>query len=227
MKKLLSLAALLSLTLLGCGSNNGSTVTGADPAPAELRVAHLSPDAPNVDVWVDGSVVLADVPYQAVSGYLPVPPGSYRVQVTPTGLTEPVVIDATLPLSSGVSYTVAATGLLADLQPIVLVDDRAPGSGAKVRFVHASPDAPSVDVTLADGTVLFSNVAFRETDDDLAGSDGYLSVDAGTYDLQVRVAGTDTVALELPGTMLGGNVTVFAIGQLADMSLGALPVSDN
>lgn len=227
MKKLLSLAALLSLTLLGCGSNNGSPVTGAEPAPAELRVAHLSPDAPNVDVWVDGEVVLPNVPYQAVSGYLPVPPGSYRVQVTPAGATEPVVIDATLPLTSGVSYTVAATGLLADIQPIVLVDDRTAGDGAKVRFVHAGADAPPVDVTLTDGTVLFSDVAFRETDDDLAASDGYLLVDAGTYDLQVRVAGTDTVALELPGTMLGGNVTVFAIGLLADTSLGALPVSDN
>ena len=61
MKKLLSLAALLSLTLLGCGSNNGSTVTGADPAPAELRVAHLSPDAPNVDIRTRSAAVSSSV----------------------------------------------------------------------------------------------------------------------------------------------------------------------
>ena len=228
MKKLLTLAAAatLSLNLLGCAANDGTGVTGAESAPAELRVAHLSPDAPAVDVWVDGSVVLSNVPFQTISGYLAVPAGTYRVQVTPAGATEPVVIDATLPLSSGVSYTVAATGLLAGIQPIVLEDDRMAGSGAKVRFVHASPDAPNVDVTLADGTVLFSDVAFRQTDDDLAASGGYLSVDAGTYDLQVRVAGTDTVALDLPGVGLAGNLTVFAVGLAGDGSLAALPVSD-
>jgi len=87
--------------------------------------------------------------------------------------------------------------------------------------VHASPDAPAVDVALTGGPVLFGNVPFR-------GASEYISVDGGTYDLEVRVAGTQTVALSLPGTMLmgGTNYTVFATGLLADGSLGALPVVD-
>jgi hypothetical protein len=51
----------------------------------QIRVAHLSPDAPNVDVWVDGSVALEDVPYEAVSGYLELAAGEHRIQITPTG----------------------------------------------------------------------------------------------------------------------------------------------
>ncbi|MEM7262358.1 MAG: DUF4397 domain-containing protein [Planctomycetota bacterium] len=192
--------------------------SGSVEASALVRVAHLSPDAPNVDVWVDGNVVLSDVPFGAISDRLPLPPGTYTVQVTPAGATEPVVIDADLTLDSGVSYTVAATGVLADIAPLVLVDDTVTDPDfAKVRFNHTSPDAPAVDVAVAGGPVLFSNVSFGE-------SSGYLNVDPGTYDLEVRVAGTSTVALSLPGVALAGetNYEVFAIGLLADMTLGAL-----
>jgi len=37
---------------------------------------------------------------------------------------------------------VAATGLLAGIEPLVLEDERGTTGQAKVRFVHASPDAP-------------------------------------------------------------------------------------
>src|SRR5688572_17651539 len=72
-----------------------------------VRVVHASPDAPNVDVWVDGVKVLTDVPYTAVSDYLPVTAGDHNVQVTATGSTDPV-IEADLTLEAGTSYTVAA-----------------------------------------------------------------------------------------------------------------------
>ena len=93
---------------------------------AFVRVVHASPDAPNVDVWVDGETVLTDVPFTAVSDYLTLPAGTYNVQVTATGSTDPV-IDADLTLEAGTSYTVAATGLLADITATVLIDDRTPG----------------------------------------------------------------------------------------------------
>jgi len=80
---------------------------------AQLRVAHLSPDAPAVDVWVNGERTLTDVPFQGISDYLSLPAGEYRVQVSPAGQTEPIVIDATVALEAGTAYTMAATGLLA------------------------------------------------------------------------------------------------------------------
>jgi hypothetical protein len=99
-----------------------------------------------------------------------------------------------------------------------------PAAGkAHVRFVHASPDAPAVDIAVADGgPVLFSNVAFKGVGD-------YLPVDAGTYDLEVRVAGTENVALEVPGlTLNDGTVyTVFAMGLAGgEPALTAVPSVD-
>jgi hypothetical protein len=173
---------------------------------AFVRVVHASPDAPNVDVWVDGETVLTDVPFTAVSEYLPLSAGTYNIQVTATGSTDPV-IDADLTLEAGTSYTVAATGLLADIAPVVLTDDRAPANAqAKLRVFHASPSAPaSVDVAVTDGPVLVEGLAFPD-------ATAYLSVDAGTYPLEIRAAGDSEAALTLEATLEAGqNYTAIAM----------------
>jgi hypothetical protein len=56
--------------------DTGNSSTETESQPARVRVAHMSPHAPNVDVYVDGSVALEDVPFGAVSDYLDVPPGA-------------------------------------------------------------------------------------------------------------------------------------------------------
>jgi hypothetical protein len=64
----------------------------------------------------------------------------------------------------------------------VLEDDLSdPGEDARVRLVHASPDAPAVDVTAEDGeTILFEDVEFGEA--------GAVEVPAGEYTLEIRPA---------------------------------------
>lgn len=211
----------LPLMTAACGDDGPTSASGT--SAAQLRVAHLSPDAPAVDVKVDGAVVLAGVPFQAISEYLSVASGSRRIQVTPAGASAPVVIDATLDLAGGTAYTVAATGRLSEIAPLPLLDNRNPSAArATVRFVHAAPDAPAVDVAVTGGPVLFSNVAFR-------GSTAYVAVDPGTYNLEVRVAGTSTVALRVPNVSLasGVNYTVFAAGLLSNGTLTALPAVDS
>jgi len=196
----------------------------APPGESRLRVGHASPDAPNVDVWVDGAVVLEDVPFRAVSDYLTLPAADHNVKVSPAGAAEPIVIDADLTLEADTDYTVAAIGMLADIRPLVLVDDNgAPEAGnAHVRFVHASPDAPAVDIAVTGGPVVFPDVGFGATSE-------YVPVEAGTYDLEVRPAGTETVALPIPGVELANGTvyTVFAMGLLADASIAPVFAVDS
>lgn len=217
MKRLFLLAAILALTL---GLN--SMALAAD-GQARVRVVHASPDAPAVDVWVNGDVAFSNAPFKGITDYASLDPASYQVQVTPTGASTPVVIDATLDLAADTDYTVVAVGQLANIEPLVLVDNNAaPAAGkAHVRFVHASPDAPAVDIAVKGGPVLFENVAFKGVGD-------YLPVDAGTYDLEVRLAGTTTVALEVPGVTLDNQAvyTVFAMGLAGDGTLAAVPSVD-
>ena len=201
-------AALLALALVPAAFAQGT---------AKVRVVHASPDAPAVDVYVDGAKVLTNVPFFTASDYLDVPAGEHRFQVTPTGQpAESAVIDAKATVEAGKAYTVAATGKVADIKPTILADNlAAPAAGkAHVRVVHASPDAPAVDIKVKNGPTLISNLAFPK-------DSGYSPVDAGSYDLTVNVTGTDTVALDLPGTQLeaGKIYDIFAVGLLADKTL--------
>ena len=218
MKRLFVISAVLVLSLAL------ATSALADGHEARVRVVHASPDAPAVDVWVNGSVAFANAPFQGITDYAKLEPGSYSVQVSPTGATEPIVIDANLDLATTTDYTVVAVGMLENIEPLVLIDNNsAPAAGkAHVRFVHASPDAPAVDIAVTGGPVLFSNVAFKGTGD-------YLPVDAGSYDLEARLAGTDTVALSVPGVALeeGTVYTIFAMGLAGgEPALTAVPSVD-
>ena len=201
-------------TVFATGYATGGTpalnaILSEDAGEARVRVAHLSPDAPAVDVWVDGAKAFENLAFEGVSDYATLPSDSYFIEVVPSGATTPVVISATLDLKANMDYTVAAVNELASIEALVLEDNNTlPTAGkAHVRFVHASPDAPAVDITLPDGTAIFSNIAFKEVGD-------YTPVDAGTYDLEVRLAGTSTSVLDLMGLTFENKTvyTVFATG---------------
>ena len=208
MQKLLRsmLVASLSLgTLTACSDDDGPA---APVAQAAVRVVHASPNAPNVDVLVDEATALTNVPFIAASGSLDVPAGARRFRVRATGTTT-TVIDVTPTLLASTSYTVLATGLLANIQPLLLTDDRtAPSAGqVKLRVVHAAPAAANVDVyvtapgaDITTATPTLSNVAFR-------GFSSYLAVPAGEYRVRVVDAGTKTpVAIDATLTFAAGQV---------------------
>lgn len=180
---------------------------------AKVRVWHASPDAPAVDVYVNGKAAFTALAFPDATDYAELPAGSYDIQVYPSsanGTGSPVIDVKGLKVEAK-PYTVMAIGKLADIAPLVLEDNLAkPAAGfAHVRFVHASPDAPAVDITTTDGTKVFPNVAFGKASD-------WTPLTAASYDLQARAAGTDTVALEIPGVKLddGAILTVAATGLL-------------
>ena len=197
MKRLFVISAVLVLSL--------ALATGAlaQDNQARVRVIHTSPDAPAVDIWVNGNVAFSNIPFTNVTDYANLDPATYNVQVSPTGATEPIVIDADLDLAAGTDYSVAAVGLLANIEPLVLVDNNgAPAAGkAHVRFVHTSPDAPAVDIAVTGGPVLFSNVAFK-------GASDYLPVDAGTYDLEARLVDGEPALPAVPSVDASYDVAV-------------------
>jgi hypothetical protein len=185
------------------------TATSAFAAGPRVRVIHASPDAPAVDVLVDGKAAFTNAAFKGITPYAELAAGAHQVEVVPTGKTSPAVISANLNLDADKDYSVAAVGKLAEISPLVLTDNNAaPAPGkAHVRFVHASPDAPAVDIAVKGGPVIFSNIAFK-------GVGAYTPVAAGTYDLEVRPAGKTDVVLAIPGVKLedGGVYTAWALG---------------
>ena len=213
-------ALALGATALGLAAISAPAVEAQ--APARVRVVHMSPDAPAVDVLVDGQKAIDDLAFKSATEYAALPAGRRDVQVTPADQNETAVIAVMLPLQAGQDQTVVAVGRVAEIGALPLQDDNQPPAAgkAKVRFVHASPDAPAVDVAVAGGPVIFPNVAFK-------GVAGYREVDAGTYNLEVRAAGTNDVALGVPNVALqpGQIVTIFAAGLAGDNTLSAVPVA--
>jgi len=191
---LLGIGTATATALAGCsgggdgddGDGTDTTETEMDGGTANVRVAHLSPNAPNVDVYVDGEAAVEDVGFGVFGSYLEVPAGERQLRITPAGDGETTVSEAAVTVEADTDYTVAAVGEIGDdadqaFELLPLADDNsAPDDGmARVRALHASPDAPAVDITAGDGeTVLFDAVAYGES--------GYVDISAGSYTLEIR-----------------------------------------
>ncbi len=187
-----------------------------------VRVLHGSPDAPEVDVYVNGDKVdaLSGLSFGDLSAYVAVPGGTYAIKVCATADATVCPIDvAGLDIAAGTHYTIAATNALASIEAQVLVDDPNPTAGkAQARVVHLSADTPAVDVLTQDKSAkVVENLAYPNATD-------YLTLDPGSYDLIVCASADNTVcpldpgALDLAG---GTSYSVFAIGSLTGDSLTA------
>lgn len=216
-----------SLVFTSCKDDDDDDTPTPTPTTSKLMVTHASPDAPGVDLLVDGTKVnTAALEFPNSTSYLTVNSGNRNIKVNVTGTTT-TVIDATPAFTANKSYSIFAVDEVAAISAIVVEDNlTAPASGkAHIRFIHLSPDAPAVDVALDGGAVVFGDYTFKEVS-------AFTPLDAGTYDLEVRVAGTTTVALDLdPITLTAGKIyTVFAKGFLAgtgNQALGAQVISNN
>lgn len=199
----------------------------AQDGEAQVRVAHLASDAPNVDIYVNDEPVaeLTNVPYGTVSPYLPLPAGTQNVKVYASGDTSAPVIEADVDLAGGAAYTVGAVGLVSDgsLAAQVYEDDlSAPAEGnSSLRVVHASPDAGPVDVVPEGGEALVSGLEFPN-------ASPYAEVPAGTYTLNVNAAGTDQTAIQVPGAAVeaGTVYSAFAVGTAAAGNLDVILTAD-
>lgn len=190
---------------------------------AMVRIIHASPDAPAVDVYVNDEAVVEGAEFKAATDYMNLPAGTHKVEIYAAGTmgeADPVIA-TDLTVEAGMSYTVAAINKVENLELSVTQDDNAVAEGqAKVRVGHFSPDAPAVNVGLIDGDDVFSGAEFKAVTD-------YMTLDAGTYDLEIRTADGGEQVLDLSGTMLEENkvYSVYAINT-AD-SLEVLLLEDN
>ena len=111
--------------------------------------------------------------------------------------------------------TTIALALLAATALTACDDDddelTAPGTTAQLRVVHASPDAPNVDV-LVDNASVLTNVAYKT-------ASNYLPVTSGSRNLKVRAAGSTTVVIDQNAALAQGTYyTVLATGRVASIA---------
>ncbi len=190
-RRLLMLLATSAL-LLGIPAAATAFASSATTGTGWIRLAHLSPNTPAVDVYLysfDNSkamIVLDHVAYGTVSPYESVQAGDYSVAMRAAGAsaTSQPVLSTSVTVAAGHAYTVAGMGPESGLRLQVL-DDKltaAPGQ-AEVRVIQASLKQQVVKVTLG-STVLASGLKFASVSD-------YQPVSPGTQTVTVSAGGTD------------------------------------
>lgn len=192
--------------------------------PSYIRVFHASPNSPAVDVYANDNLIVENLSYEEVSAYIPVPSDNYNITVYPTGEKMDPVIDTDVYIPPNIVFNVAAIGTLPkiSLYPIPEPSVAQSSGNGCVRFVHLSPNAPAVDIKLANDTMVFDNVAYKSITN-------YACIPAGTYTFQVSPAGSPDVVLTVPDVSLEADTyyTIYAIGLLGeDPSLQALLFSE-
>jgi hypothetical protein len=200
---------------------DGATVR-IDPTPiappAQIRVLHLSPDAPAVDVFVNGAAdpVVTALPFLSGTGYLGVPAGIYTFDAAPTGagIGASVLQIPNLPLDAGLSYSAVAYGRLDSLAAMALVDDAtglAPDQ-IRVQVAHAAAAVGEVDIWSLDlGVPLLSDVPY--------GAAATLAdLPAGAYRVGIDVNNDAMADLTFSLPAIGGGtfVNLFAVSDATD-----------
>ncbi|MGZ4615390.1 MAG: DUF4397 domain-containing protein [Actinomycetes bacterium] len=189
-----TLCALL-LLVLGAGAVAGGQRAAA-VVVGYVRLAHLSPGTPKVDVYLTSfrggrvATMLPGVSYGMVSPYVRVAPGTYTVSMRLAGAdpNSPPVLSTNVTVAPRQAYTVAGVGAKQALALRVLHDRLAPPSPDKaaVRVVQASLKAPVVDVMTSTGMKIVTGAKFPSTT-------RYLQVPAQRWMVQVSKHGSTAV----------------------------------
>jgi Domain of unknown function (DUF4397) len=196
------LARLTAITLL-CGGGAALVAATAPAAAARatapaasqdgwVRIAHLSPKAPAMDMYLypfgdpGHATVLRDVGYGDVSAYMALSPGQYTVAMRGFGApsSSAPALTTSFMVGTRTAYTVAALGPDPGLRVEVLQDQMTtPAGRALIRVFQASLREPRVTVSYGDD-VLAQQLAFGS-------ATPYTAVSPGTRTVRFTASGAD------------------------------------
>ena len=167
---------------------------------AYIRIVNASPNAPAVDVFVNGHLVADDLAYTAFTEYMPAEPGVYEIRVMPTGLNSVLATLEQAELLPGDIYTLAVIGLETDLSLELIPDSprgQAPNGRAFMRFINLSPYDTEFDIQLS-GAPVVTALRFTESSD-------YVSMNPGMYQMKVFSSRDGQLALSNPRVPVRAN----------------------
>ncbi|MCH8558918.1 MAG: DUF4397 domain-containing protein [Balneolia bacterium] len=196
-----------------------------DPEFAQVQIIHsvADPAAALVDFYVDGELQIENIAYGTATPYLEVEAGvTYEMEIRAAG-TETVLISGTITPEADKVYSITATGVgnVSDFaenpdgrdisaQLLVVEDARMEAeeeSNVEFYVIHASTDAPAVDVRTGE-VLLVDGAAFGD-------ATGYLGVAPDSYLLEIYLAGTEVLIAEFTAdlsTLAGESAVVLARG---------------
>jgi hypothetical protein len=192
---------------------------------ARVQVIHNSPNAPAVDVYLNNSKILPNVPFRGASGFLNAPAGvEFQVRIkgasANSDTTNPaffgrytleankgyyLVANGNLALPNG-NYAANPGGISTGFDITVIPDARetsaTPGN-VDLRIMHSVTDAPAVDIKAQGVGTLVEDAPFR-------GFSNYIPVPAANYTIQIAptTGSPNLLAYKAALAGLGGNTAL-------------------
>lgn len=187
---------------------------------SRLQIIHNSPD-PTVDIYVNGANAVPGLTFRSATGMIDLPTRTpIDIAVVPAGadIGSAVATLEDVVLEDGKVYLAMASGVVGDpTTPFSVVindmgrDRAADATQVDLVLFHGAPDAPTVDVVVEDGPVLFDNIEYGNFSD-------YLGVAPAAYILDVTPADDNTTIVKKYDadvtTLVGQAAVVFASGFL-------------
>jgi hypothetical protein len=195
--------------------NHDSAGTGAivDNLLTQYKLVNASLVPSALNIFVDGTLQLSNIPYTGVSNYQKTSAGthSFRIEATSTPGASLLALSQTLAPATDTS--IALSGTAGALAALVLQDDNIPppSGTAGVRVVNEAAAGTAFDV--------FVNFSKQVSGLAVNSASPYLNFNAaantGTaYEFDFNVAGTTTAVLKLTGVVLtsGHKYTIYVAG---------------
>jgi hypothetical protein len=201
-KGMLTMFALAGIVTLSSCSKDDDDNTTVHP-DASVKIVNAFPNAGSVDVYNGDKINSSAIAYGEATNYINVAKGSatlvFKTGNGNTVLSKPVDF-------KGGSYSLFATGTIDDNQAVgVFAEDNldAPASGkAKIRLVHVSPDAPTVNFVVNDSTY-DASVTYQKTT-------AFKELTAGTYTIKLNNSASGETAITKQNVVLqAGKIYTF------------------
>jgi hypothetical protein len=211
--------ALLGMTVALVAAS--APLAAASSQVGWIRLAHLSPNTPAVDVYLysfgnpNAELVLHHVSYGTVSPFEQVAAGEYTVAMRVFGAAPKSrpVLSTTVNILAGHAYTVAGVGPASGLRLQVIPDELVtPPGKALVRIIQASMQQDVVTVT-AGSAKLASSLKF-------ANVTSFVAVSPGTYSVRAT-GGSESVSASF--TLTAGTIhTIVVLDEPGKLALDDL-----
>ena len=211
---------------------DGTVIELNDTSNSRLQVIHncADPAANQVDVYVNGALLLNDFAFRTATPYIDVPSNvTINIGIAPGTSTSAndTLVNIPVVLANGGTYLAVASGVLSPASFAVNPDGRPTnfqlllqdqmressedGINVDFRVLHGSTDAPTVDVVAVGAGVIVDNAAYTDITN-------YITVPPAAYTLQVTDAINNSVVVAQYSanlsTLGGGAAVVFASGFL-------------
>jgi hypothetical protein len=205
---LLATISLVAATGPSLGGPIVPTVGGG--GGGELRFTAASPDAPALDIYIDGQSVSNEVNFGQTTLPITVAAGLHTVSIDVAG-TSTLLLSTSVEVDAGSDQTVAFDNRVARIAATIAPTASQPADPTKaaLRVWALSPDAPSLNFDLAGGTALATGLAFTQYSN-------YVTIMPGPYTVLDTFTGSVTLAAEEELTLEAGqSYTLDMLGLLS------------